>query len=181
MFSLLLLRRHAGRRAGHLQDDAARQASHDVLRDAVQGDPPRLQEVHVRRESPTARSGSCGPAGLHSCPDSCQSDTPSSGSVPRLPAAAAAAVRALLQRRGGTQRRRCCGNGNAARQLRTGIACLAARRQRRRLLASLVQLSPAQHRKRGSSDRCLPKLFVVVLPASAPEARGGAAEEALPL
>ena len=44
--------RHARRHPGHLQDDAARQASDDVQRDAQQGDPAGLQEVHERRECP---------------------------------------------------------------------------------------------------------------------------------
>jgi len=44
--------RHARRHPGHLQDDAARQASDDVQCDAQQGDPAGLQEVHERRECP---------------------------------------------------------------------------------------------------------------------------------
>lgn len=43
--------RHARRRAGHLQEDAAREAGHDVQRDALAGRAPRLQEVHVQRAS----------------------------------------------------------------------------------------------------------------------------------
>jgi len=44
--------RHARGHPGHLQDDAARQASDDVQCDAQQGDPAGLQEVHERRECP---------------------------------------------------------------------------------------------------------------------------------
>ena len=47
----LCLFRHAGGCTGHLQADAARQASHDVLSDAVPGDTAHLQEVHDRRMS----------------------------------------------------------------------------------------------------------------------------------
>jgi hypothetical protein len=40
-------RRHASRRAAHLQGDAAREASDDVLRHALRRDPARVQEVHA--------------------------------------------------------------------------------------------------------------------------------------
>ena len=41
--------RHARRCARHLQGNSAREAGHDVLGYALQGDPPHLQEVHERR------------------------------------------------------------------------------------------------------------------------------------
>lgn len=43
--------RHARGCTGHLQADAARQASHDVLSNAVPGDPAHLQKIYDRRMS----------------------------------------------------------------------------------------------------------------------------------
>ena len=42
--------RHAEGRAGDLPGHAAREASDDVLRHPLQGDPAGLQEVHARRK-----------------------------------------------------------------------------------------------------------------------------------
>ena len=47
--------RHASWHPGDLPRDAALQASDDVLGDAQQGDPPRLQEVHARCNYTAAR------------------------------------------------------------------------------------------------------------------------------